>query len=209
MMAIAATKEKYIPKNIDFYRKYYHYFIISTMVLILLLSTAVFVLLYQMLHRPLPNFSAVDPDGRTMQLTSFIEPNLLPDTIIRWASKAATLSYTFDFDAGNQKAQLAAVRPYFTANGWQGYLQSIQDLLTTIVQNQVFVNGVVAGTPVISNQGPLPGQGYTWRIQIPFLVTYQSANAAPQKKFVVVLTIVRVPTHINPQGIGIDQFVMV
>lgn len=208
-MAISALKEKTTPRNNDFYRKHYHQFIYGLMVLIVLLMIAIGVVLYQMFNRPLPLFYATQPDGQKMELTPFDEPNLLPDTILRWATKAATLSYTFDFDSNNQKRQLEAVHPYFTDNGWQGYLQSVQGLLTQIIQNQVFVYGVVAGTPIISNQGPLPGKGYVWRLQIPFLVTYQSANAAPQKKFVVILTIVRVPTHINPQGIGIDQFVMV
>jgi len=85
----------------------------------------------------------------------------------------------------------------------------VDRLISTIVQNQLFVNGVVSGPPVISNQGPLPGKGYTWRVQIPFLVTYQSANTTTKRSFYVVITIVQVPTNINPQGIGIDQFVMV
>ena len=69
------------------------------------------------------------------------------------------------------------------------------------------MTGVVNGPPVISNQGEIDGV-YSWRVQIPFLVTYQSAQTAEQKKFTVLVTVVRVPTAIDPLGIGIDQFVM-
>lgn len=199
--------EQLIPRENRFYRKHYAHFFWGSMFITLILLAVIGFVLYQAYHRPLPVFSAIQPNGEKMFLTAYQEPNLLPDTIVRWASKATTNAYTFDFLRYNN--QLAQARPYFTAAGWQDYLISVDPLITTIVQNQLFVNGIVNGTPVISNQGDLPGRGYVWRVQIPFLVTYQTANAPTQVKFIVVVTIVRVPTNINPQGIGIDQFVMV
>lgn len=163
-------------------------------------------ILYQITHRPLPLFFAKQPNGQTMSLTSFPEPNLQADTILQWATKAATIAYTFDFV--NYKKQTVAAKPYFTDKGWRDYSNSINNLVKTIIQNQLFVNGVVTGPPVISNQGQLTA-GYSWRVQIPFLVTYQSANNTSTQNFYVILTIVKVPTNINPYGIGIDQFIMV
>jgi intracellular multiplication protein IcmL len=206
-MALDDIQDRYIARDNDFYRNHYHHVIIGLMVVIVLMMVAVGVVLYQIQHRPLPQFNALSPDGKRMLLIPYDEPNLLPDTILRWASKASTVAYTFDFV--NYNKQIAAARPYFTEAGWQDYLRSVRGLISTIVQNQLFINGVVYGTPVISNQGPLPGKGYAWRVQIPFSVTYQSANITSQRNFVVVLSIIRVPTDINKQGIGIDQFVMV
>ncbi|MBX3708608.1 MAG: DotI/IcmL/TraM family protein [Gammaproteobacteria bacterium] len=206
-MALDDIQEQYMPRNNDFYREHYHHIIIGIMGLIVLMMIVVGIVFYQILNRPLPQFNAAQTDGKRTLLIPYDEPNLLPDTILRWASKAATVAYTFDFVRYN--AQIAAARPYFTENGWQDYLRSVNKLITTIVQNQLFINGVVSGVPVISNQGPLPGKGYVWRIQIPFLVTYQSANLTTKRSFFVVLSIVRVPTSVNKQGIGIDQFVMV
>lgn len=208
-MAARTIKERYqaiLPKGNSFYCDHYHQLFWVLMVLIILTIVGGGVVYYQAMHRPLPVFTATEPKGQTMSLTPYDEPNLLPDTILQWASKAATVAYTFDFV--NYNKQLALARPYFTTAGWQDYLRSVVSLINTIIQNMLFVNGVVSGTPVIANQGPLPGKGYTWRVQIPFLVTYQSANTSYQRTFYVVLTIVRVPTEINPQGIGIEQFVM-
>jgi intracellular multiplication protein IcmL len=206
-MALEAMQEKYIPQDNHFFRDYYHYFIIGLIFVVFLIAAMVGVILFQVLNRPLPEFKAVRADGQAMVLTPFTEPNLMPDTILRWASKGAITAYTFDFV--NYEKQVGLARSYFTEAGWSDYQNSISKLIKTIVQNQLFVTGVVSGTPVISSEGPLPGYDYAWRVQIPFLVTYQSANATSKQSYYVQLTIVKVPTLINPQGIGIDQFVMV
>lgn len=205
-MVIDNLSKKYIPSENSFYKNYYHYFLGLIIALIALLLVVIVVVFYQVTHIPLPVFTAAQPDGKTLSLTSSSEPNLLPNTILEWASTAATRAYTFSFEQYNE--QLALARPYFTDDGWQDYLNSVRYLIDTIVQKQVFVNGVVAGTPVISNQGPLPDKGYVWRVQIPFLVTYQSTSGPEKRNYYVVLSIVRVPTEVNPRGIGIDQFVM-
>lgn len=205
-MALEAIQEKYAPKDNDFYREHYHHVIMVVMGIITFLILMVCVVLYQVIHLPLPQFNAIQKDGSRMLLIPYNEPNLLPDTILRWGSKAATTAYTFDFV--HYQDQVKAARPYFTNDGWQDYLRSVNALIATIVQKQLFVNGIVSGPPVISNEGPLPGREYVWRIQIPFLVTYQSANSTSKRNYFVTLTIVRVPTDVNPQGIGIDQFVM-
>ena len=204
--SIKEQYEKYAPTDRNFYRDHYPHVIMGAMVIILLLIIAIGVVLYQSIHQPLPVYKAVQADNQQMLLSPYEEPNLLPDTILEWASKAATIAYTFDFV--NYNKQIAAARPYFTDAGWADYMRSVNALIQTIVKNQIFVTGVVSGVPVVSNQGELPGRGYVWRVQIPFLVSYQSSETVRKDNFIVVITIVRVPTNINPQGIGIDQFVM-
>jgi intracellular multiplication protein IcmL len=192
--------------NDEFNRKYYHYSVLALIAALFLIVLLVILILYQVHHRPLPQFNAVSPTGQQMTLTSYNEPNLLPNTLMQWASKAAVAAYTFDFVNYNKQASLA--RPYFTEAGWKDYINSVADLIQTIKKNQLLVNGVVSGIPVISNQGDLTGRGYVWRIQMPFLVTYQSSEGTSKKAFNVTITIVRVPTWKNPAAIGIDQFVM-
>jgi intracellular multiplication protein IcmL len=206
-MVLGKLEQKLLSHDNGFYRQYYHYFIYGLMGAVVVMIMVMGVLLYQATHQPLPVFTARLPDNKQMLLTLFEEPNLLSDTILQWASNAATAAYTFRFDT--YKVQLKSVAPYFTPDGWQDYLRSVNGMLNTLVQNQLIVYGIVSGAPVISNQGQLPDKGYVWRVQIPFLVTYESANTTTTRNFVAVLSIVRVPTNINPQGIGVDQFVMV
>lgn len=190
----------------NFYRDYSNVFIIALIASFFLMLGILAWVLYQVKHRPIATFVANSNTGKQMLLTAFDEPNYLPSTLSRWASMAAVAAYTFDFV--NYEKQMAAARPYFTAEGWAGFQPRIQALIADIRQKQLFVNSVVSGTPIISNQGYFPGKGYTWRMQMPFLVTYQSSDTASRQGFYLILTIVKVPTSVDPTGIGIDQFVM-
>ncbi|MEO8400702.1 MAG: DotI/IcmL/TraM family protein [Gammaproteobacteria bacterium] len=203
---MSADRSENLEKKNDFYRDRYQSVIVALIIEMIILLILVALVLYQIFHRPLPQFIAATPTNQQMVLTSSVEPNLLSSTLIRWASKAAVAAYTFDFE--NYNKQLAIARPYFTESGWSDYQASIAALIQTITQNQLFVNGVVSGAPIISNQGELPGRGYVWRIQIPFMVTYQSSEQTSRQPYTVIVTIVRVPTTINPAGVGIDTFVM-
>lgn len=190
----------------QFYRSSFQTVVIILVVIVFILLAGVAVAIYLVSHRPLPQFNVYEPNGKMMRLKSYDEPNLLPSTILRWASKAAVAAYTFDFV--NYNKQIAAVRPYFTSGGWSDYQASVLRLIQQISQKQLFVNSSIAGTPVISNQGETAEKGYAWHVQIPFLVTYQSADTASQQNFYVMMTIIKVSTAEDPTGIGIDQFVM-
>lgn len=205
-MAMEQVRQEVLGRSNGFYREHYHRVILILMIVFACCAGCVAFLMYQFAHRPVPEFIAENNNQR-MGLTPYPRPNLLPDTIVRWASKAATTAYTFDFV--NYESQINAVRPYFTEAGWSDYYGSVSRLVNNVVQNQIFVYGIISGTPVISNQGELPDKGYVWRVQIPFLVTYQSNGPMVKKRYYVILSIVEVPTSVNPQGIGIDQFQMV
>jgi len=197
-----------LPQKNEFYKNHYHHVILVLILAIFITIGMVFVIIYQVFHRPAPLFYAVQANGQTMPLQSFDEPNLMPDTIIRFASEAATLAYNFDFV--DYQAEIQQARPYFTPGGWENYVQSLQGVIQTTIANKIIVSGVIVGAPVISNQGVLHGRGYTWRVQIPYLVTYNAGTSTGvvQTKYTVIITIVQVPTTQNPQGIGIDQFLM-
>lgn len=189
--------------NLDHSQKIIFGLIVSMVFVLIVVS----VILYQVLHRPLPQFRAVATNKQMMPLTAYDEPNLRPSTILLWASKAAVAAYTFDFVNYDKEIELA--HPYFTNDGWAAYQSAIQRVINRVVSSQLFANGVVTGPPVISNQGQLPGHGYTWRVQVPFLVTFQSAEETKTDTYIVIMTIVKVPTSVNPEGIGIDQFQMI
>lgn len=189
----------------EFYRIYQPRFIFMLMGAIVVAMIWVGIVVFQVYHRPLPTFYAIQPNGQRMTLEPQDLPSLRPDTILRFATKAAVAAYTFDFV--NYKAEIGSARPYFTSAGWSNYLQSVAEVIKGITANKLFISAVVAGAPVISNQGELDGI-YSWQVQIPFLVTYQSAQSAEQAKYTVSVTIVRTPTTIDPIGMGIDSFVM-
>jgi intracellular multiplication protein IcmL len=202
MVAVNLLKEQH---DNEFYRLYQPRFLIVLMGAIIVTMIWAGIVVFQVYHRPFPSFHAITPTGQRLMLQPQDLPNLTPATILRFASKAAVAAYTFDFV--NYRGQIGAARTYFTNGGWDNYTASVAQVVKGIAANKLFVTGVVNGTPVISNQGELNGV-YSWRVQLPFLVTYQSAQSSQQSKYTVLITIVRVPTTSDPLGIGIDQFVM-
>jgi len=149
----------------------------------------------------------VEKTGQKRIIYGTREPNLLRSTIIRFATQAAVRAYHFT-PIGNVD-YLKTVRPYFTANGWSSYIQAIGGIVDLVEANKLFAYGIIDGTPLIANQGNLPSIGYAWRVQIPFLAISMSAEQKVQEPWMVFVTIIRVPTYISPQGIGIEKFEMV
>lgn len=198
--------EDQLSDNSKFFRLNYPLVIIALIVSIFIMLGMVIAVLYQVSHKPLPQFNGLALNGKTLPLTSFDEPNYQPATLLRWASKAAVAAYTFDFV--NYNKEIAGARPYFTPVGWVDYQDSVSSLISDIAQKQLFVNGVVSGPPIIANEGDIGRNKYGWRVQLPFLVTYQSSEKTSRQDFIVLMTIMKVPTNENPTGIGIDQFVM-
>lgn len=190
----------------EFYRNHFHKIMVGVISCIFFMLAMVIVLLFQIHYRPIPSFVAMSSNDQKMPLISYGDPNLLSSTLIKWATKAAVTAYTYDFY--NYPRQLEMARPYFTEGGWTSYSKSMQSVIKTITTNKLFVNGVVSAPPVISNQGSLGGYERVWRIQIPFLVTYQGAENTQNANYMVTLMVVKVPTTENPAAIAIDQFVM-
>lgn len=202
MSAIDLFKE---PDDNNFYKIYQPRFIIVLMGAILVTMIWAGIVVFQVYRRPLPTFYAIQPNGEKMLLQPQDIPNLTSETILRFASKAAVAAYTFDFV--NYRSEIEAVRPYFTSAGWKGYTESVAQVIKGITASKLFISAVVNAPPIIANQGEMSGV-YGWQIQVPLLVTYQSAQNSEQSKYTVLITLIRVPTTIDPTGVGIDQFVM-
>ncbi|MDQ5884425.1 MAG: intracellular multiplication protein IcmL [Pseudomonadota bacterium] len=125
----------------------------------------------------------------------------------QWANIAVVDTYTFDFV--NYEKSLEQVSQYFTDNGWYTFLRSLNDSnnLPTVIRKKLVVSAVAIKPPSILMKGILNGV-YSWRIQIPMLVTYQSASDFIQQSLVVTLLVSRISTLENPKGLGIDQFIV-
>jgi len=204
---MANTTTENSNKNIAFYRDRFPQLLMAICIAIAVLLVISLIVLYQVFHRPTPLLQARAPNGSLLTLTPHDSPNLAPDTILHWASEAIVAAYTFSFDPTYAAQQAALARPYFTKTGWGDYQSSVASLMRTVVQNQLFVNSVVYNPPIIASQGDI-GNGYTWEIQVPLLVTYQSSEKTVRNYYLVLLSIQRVQASENPAGIGINRFVV-
>ncbi|MDR3441618.1 MAG: type IVB secretion system apparatus protein IcmL/DotI [Legionella sp.] len=164
-------------------------------------------LVYILTHPPAPKYFATSINGRITPLFPLNEPNQSDSAVLQWANQAAIASFTYNFV--NYRDELQASSGFFTADGWDQFLNALQQSnnLDAVKAKKLIVSAVATRAPIILQKGVLNGS-YSWRVQMPILVTYQSASEFTQQNNVVTMLITRVSTLNSPRGIGISQFVV-
>ena len=134
------------------------------------------------------------------------KPVVNPSTILVWANEAVITAYTYDFN--NYQTQLQKASQYFTTEGWQTFMTALtaSGNLTKVVEHKMVVSAVATGSPIVLSQGELAGR-YSWKVQMPVLVTYLGANASNKQNLIVTMLIVRTGTAEGTRGLGIKQFI--
>lgn len=164
-------------------------------------------LVYILTHPPAPKYFATSINGRITPLFPLNEPNQSDSAVLQWANQAAIAAFTYNFV--NYRDELQASSGFFTAEGWDQFLNALQQSnnLDAVKAKKLIVSAVATRAPIILQKGVLNGS-YSWRVQMPILVTYQSASEFTQQNNVVTMLISRVSTLNSPRGIGISQFVV-
>ncbi len=189
----------------NFYRDNYRRVIAILIIFLMANVLLVIGLVYVALRPQQTNYYATMNDGSVMQMYPLSEPNLPQSAILEWGNQAAIAAYTLDFR--NYVKQFTAVRPYFSDEGWEAFRAGVKkNVIPKLTENQLRATAVARQPPILLEQGSLNGR-YTWRVEIPMLVSYQGASGEPQKQNMSVrMTIVRMKEYMNPRGIGIVQF---
>jgi intracellular multiplication protein IcmL len=164
-------------------------------------------LFYMITHPPSPKYFATSINGRITPLFPLNEPNQSDSAVLQWANQAAIASFTYNFV--NYRSELQAASGFFTSTGWTQFLNALQgsNNLEAVKAKKLIVSAVATRAPIILKKGILNGL-YSWRVQMPILVTYQSASEFSQQNNVVTMLITRISTLNSPRGIGISQFVV-
>lgn len=178
----------------------------SLLIIILLLTC---VIAYQITHQTIPKYWAIYKDNTGYHGWSLRDlglPIIRRDVILEQASLAAVSAYSFN--AANYQSQLNRVsREFFTENGGNAYLNSLQKSGVTdaVLKKGLVVSAVIQNPPVILQQGMLVGR-YSWKVQVPIMVAFQSTSQVKQQRYIVNMLIIYVNTKQLSHGIGIDQF---
>lgn len=162
---------------------------------------------YILTHPPIPKYFATSINGRITPLFALDEPNQSDSAVLQWANQAAVAAFTYNFV--NYRTELQASSGFFTSQGWTQFLTALEDSnnLDAVKAKKLIVSAVATSAPIILQKGILNGR-YSWRIQMPILVTYQSASEFSQQRNVVTMLVTRISTLNSPRGIGIAQFVV-
>lgn len=191
----------------DFYRDNYRKVVLALLLSISIVVTLIGALTYIITHPPVPQYFATTTDGRITPLVPLDQPNLSSAALLQWANTAAVAVYNYNFI--NYRQALQEASEYFTSDGWSEFLSALNSSnnLKAVIEKKLIVSAVATGAPVILEQGPLIDR-YAWKVQMPMLVTYQSASQFSQQSVVVTMLITRISTLSSVRGVGIAQFIV-
>lgn len=128
-------------------------------------------------------------------------------SVLVWANEAAVTAFTYNFV--NYEKDLQTASQFFTPDGWKQFEIALKksNNLEAVKAKKLIVSAVATRAPIVLQKGLLDGV-YSWRVQMPIMVTYQSANEFTQQDNIVTMLIVREPSVNAPRGIGISQFIV-
>lgn len=196
---------KLVHERNNFYRDNYRRAIAAVLLMVIINVVLVAVIFYQIATRPAPQYFATTNDGRIIPLYPLSEPIVSKQALLDYAAKAVVAAYNFDFVNYRKKLQDAQI--YFTPDGWREFERALDasNNLKTVIADRLIATAVVTGTPVIQDERVVNGR-YAWRIQMPVLITYESASKKIQQPVTVTLVVMRVSSLSVPRGIAIAQF---
>lgn len=191
----------------EFYKDRQRMVVLALLISVAINLVQIFFVVYMYTHPPAPRYFATSISGRITPLFPLNEPNQSDSAVLQWANQAAIASFTYNFV--NYRDELQAASAFFTPGGWDQFLTALQQSnnLDAVKAKKMVVSAVATRAPIILQKGLLNGS-YSWRVQMPVLVTFQSASEFSQQNNVVTLLITRISTLNSPRGIGISQIVV-
>lgn len=205
---VAVTFHDPLMLRSNFYRDNYRILSYVTFALILTIMGLMAWIFWERTHKPEQRFYATTNDGKLIRLSPLNQPNLTTASLLDWVKEAATTAYNFNF--GNYQEVIRNMKVYFTDAGYENYVAAItqKNIIDEVRTKRLVVFAVTTGTPVILKEGPTSEGIYAWQVQMPMLVTYQSAASQRKQKLILTLIIARRPTLESPKAIGIASFIV-
>lgn len=174
-----------------------------------ILGLIVFLIFAIPVIRPVHKYMArPETENAPFSIASMSEPNLTDQSILSWSTLAITEILTFGF--GDVDERVLRQRSRFTADGWESFLKGFveTEFYDRFKGNQLVLTSVPTNEPVIVSKGE-EGEEYLWIVEMPIIMTYATVdNISQKRKGIVRLTIARIPSQENKNGIGIKRWQM-
>lgn len=191
----------------DFYRDNYRRLMSICLLMTLIIGGLIGFIYFQRATAPKPTYFATNADGSLITMVPLNQPNLSTNALLAWAAEAATGVFNYDFV--HYREDLQRIQEFFTPAGYQQMLTALKESgnLDAVKTKKLVASAVPTGSPVITKEG-LINNRYTWEMQIPMAVSYQSGTELIPQKIVITMLVTRLPTTESAKGIGIAQFIV-
>jgi len=204
-MLMNKESEQAVEPKGNYYRNRFRSTLGLLTLMILVCAGLSVILLFMNAAKEQPRYYATTTTGVVRPLAALSQPMVTQNFLLQWASLATRAAFNLSFV--NYEDQLKKAKPFFTESGWAAFNKALKQakVIETITDSKLVVSAVVSGPPVILNQDVIRGH-YTWRVQLPLLLTYTSASETRKAKLLVTMNIMRVSTLETPAGIQINDF---
>ena len=201
----AGGLESVVTRN-EFYRDKFRVMAGALPVLVVALLVSIGLNFVLATRKPQERYFSVDPAGRITKIVALTEPYVTDSYITSWVTEKVSRAYSMD--PQNFRRQVSDLEPFFTPEGHQQYIDSLQSsgTIDVMTKNLLIMTGVPTGAPIVVERGEANGL-FFWRVQVPMMVEFRSSTKSAQKRRLVTVTVVRRQTIESPEGIGISQFV--
>jgi intracellular multiplication protein IcmL len=190
------------------YKKGFHLATIALGVMGVVTLVSVSMAYWAFTSKPEPRYFATREDGGIIPLIAVNQPFLQDGQVTNFAVEAVTTAMTMNF--ANWRQDLSASSRYFQRpEGYQNFLAALDNAkILDFVRDRNLVSTAIANGAIIVGRG-VDSQGrYSWTLQIPLRVTYQSANERTTQDLMAEVVVSRVPTWESPSAIGITRITM-
>ena len=149
---------------------------------------------------------AATPDGRVIEMTPLDDPIMSDASLRNWTVTAVTEAFTLGHH--DWRMRLAEVRHHFTDEGYDGYINALEEslFLKRLRDNLQVASAVATGAPVITATHIFDGAA-AWAVEFPLLVTFAAGTRTVSQKLVAQVLVMRVPLSDRSTGIGIQQLI--
>lgn len=190
------------------YKRGFHLATIALGVMGVVTLVSVSMAYWSFTSKPEPRYFATREDGGIIPLIAVNQPFLQDGQVTNFAVEAVTTAMTMDF--ANWRQDLAASSRYFQRpDGYENFLLALESAkILDFIRDRNLVSTAIANSAVIVGRGVDARGRYSWTLQIPMRVTYQSANSQTTQELFAEVVVSRVPTWESPSAIGITRITM-
>lgn len=206
---VTANNENYkqvLLRN-SFYKDKAHTVLITLVISAIANLLMAIAIVFFIFNPPPAEFIVADANGSLIKAEALSEPQKTTSMMRAFASNAVTTINSLDWV--NYRTQLTAAANYFTNRGWSDYRSKLEtsNVLKFLNDNKLTMAATPTQVPQVLYQGVLNGN-YTWKIEVPILITYSGGTVSRTDSKRVTMVIQRVPFSESPNGVGIVQYLV-
>lgn len=190
------------------YKKGFHLAALASIVMAGVSLTSVITAYWAFTNKPEPRYFATREDGGIIPLIAVNQPFLQDGQITNFAVEAVTAAMTMDF--ANWRQDLSSASQYFQRpDGWENFLTALEKakILDFIRERNLVSTAVANGASIVGSGVDARGR-YSWTVQVPMKVTYQSANEKSNEDYLAEIIVSRIPTWESSDAVGITRITM-